>query len=126
MKTLLLIILLTALLVGVDVFVVQQNTWRTEALEKGLCALEDAVRANDYPTASAAFTNLEQTWDSLKPLWETIVPHEHTETIARSILELKMYIERSDGDDILATTADIRSCLSHISESLSFSAANFF
>ncbi|MEA4846588.1 MAG: DUF4363 family protein [Clostridiaceae bacterium] len=126
MKPLIIIILLTILIVAGGFMALYTLNSEAQSLDGDLLTLEEAIKNQNWDTASEKLEEFHSKWNKTSSLWSMLIDHYEIDNIELLISQLGSYVKNKDKNEALSNMSSLKTLIKHIPEKESLSLKNIF
>lgn len=123
-KTVISIFLLTAAIIGTEVYVNRTLKSTSARLEEHINELENKAHSGNWHDAEIAMQQIEKDWDKIESLWAMLIDHFEIDNIDTALSKLSVYVKSKETSLALAEASTLKKYVRHIPQKESFSIAN--
>ncbi len=123
-KTIISIFLLTATIIGIEIYVNRTLKTTSARLEEHISELENKTRSGNWHDAEIAMQQIEKDWDEVESSWAILIDHFEIDNIDTAISKLSVYVKSKETSLALAEASTLKNYVRHIPQKESFSVAN--
>jgi predicted PurR-regulated permease PerM len=126
LKPLIIIILLTILIVAGGFMALYTLNSEAQSLDSDLLTLEEAIKNQNWDTASEKLEEFHSKWNKTSSLWSMLIDHYEIDNIELLISQLGSYVKNKDKNEALSNMSSLKTLIKHIPEKESLSLKNIF
>jgi predicted PurR-regulated permease PerM len=126
LKPLIIIILLTILIVAGGFMALYTLNSEAQSLDGDLLTLEEAIKNQNWDTASEKLEEFHSKWNKTSSLWSMLIDHYEIDNIELLISQLGSYVKNKDKNEALSNMSSLKTLIKHIPEKESLSLKNIF
>ena len=97
-----------------------------QSLDGDLLAIEEAIKNQNWDTASEKLEEFHSKWDKTSSLWSMLIDHYEIDNIVLIISQLVSYVKNKDKNEALSNMSSLKTLIRHIPEKESLSLKNIF
>lgn len=116
MRTLIILTLILAALLGLSTWGYYQLDNSARTLAGHLDKSEKAVAGRDWPTVGREISRMSARWERTKTVWTVFINHEEMDKIDMSMARLKEFMVTRNKTETRAGLAELKMLIRHIPE----------
>jgi uncharacterized protein YoxC len=116
MKTILLIAIPLAVIIGLGIFMQGMLDRNADEISKLLDELEKQVNSENWEQADAKLEKISKDWQPVRKKWQAVIDHFEIDRIDDTFSRLKAFVKAEEDEDCLAEIAVLKQTFQHIPE----------